>query len=70
MEMSGAFSKLEQGLRVCAPDDEAVATWFVDYSGQWRRGRELARDGHGERRRVEDEPRARASESETRAEEE
>jgi hypothetical protein len=47
-----------------------VATWFVDYGGQWRRGRELARDGHGERRRVEDEPRARASESETRVENE
>jgi hypothetical protein len=33
--------------------------WFVDYGGQWRRGHELARDGHGEWRRVEDETRAR-----------
>jgi hypothetical protein len=51
----GSFSELEQGLRVCALDDEAVVTWVVDYSGQWRHGRELGRDGHGGRRRVKEE---------------
>jgi hypothetical protein len=64
----GAFSELEQGLWVCALDDEAIATWFVDYGGQWRRGHKLARDGHGDRRRVEEERRARESESEMRVE--
>jgi hypothetical protein len=70
MVVLGAFSELDQGLRVSTLDDEAVATWFVGYGGQWMRDRELAHDGHGERRRVEDEPRARASESETRVESE
>lgn len=50
----GAFSKLEQGHRVCTLDDEVVVTWFMDYGGHWRHGRELARDGHGEQRRVEE----------------
>jgi hypothetical protein len=66
----GAFSELEQGLRICELDDKAVATWFVDYGGQWRREHELARDGHGDRRRVEEETRARASDSKARAERE
>jgi hypothetical protein len=52
-----AFSKLEQRLQVCALDVEEVATWFTDNGGQWRRGRELARVGHGDRRRVEEEMR-------------
>jgi hypothetical protein len=38
--------------------------------GRWEPGCDLVSDGHGGRRWVEDEPRARASESETRAEEE
>jgi hypothetical protein len=42
-----AFSKLEQGPRVCTLDDEVVATLFEDNGGQWRRGRELVRVRHG-----------------------
>jgi hypothetical protein len=63
-------SAWEKGCRDGARDGEAIATWCVGYGGQWRRGRELARDGHGERRRMEDKPRARASESEMKAESE
>jgi hypothetical protein len=61
----GSGKRCRDGARV----GEAVAQLGLGNGGQWEFGCELASDGHGGRRWVEDEPRARASEGETRAEE-
>jgi hypothetical protein len=39
----------EKWCRDGARDGDADAAWFVGYGGQWRRGRELVRGGHGGR---------------------
>ena len=68
-ELRSAFGS-GKGCRDGARDGEAIAGLGLGNGGRWELWCELARDDHGGRCWVEDEPRMRASESKTRAEEE